>query len=402
MATYQPLVSSLSVSYDDGRGTGRAAPHARMNGQLTDHPLVELIHEISEARLSGALRLAREHARAAIYFDGGQVVAALSNLRALRLVEMLRRSHAVEEARLSALVREGMSDEQVGLMLLRVGLLDEAALKMVQERRSKEVLRELLRWTEGEWSFDPRVRLTGLQQGGHVNVSGFMVEASRNLAPDFASSRVRDDETLTPVVDMQQKIEEGGVQLLPVEAFVLSRVYEPLRLSEVVMLSGLPEEETRRAVYVLALGGLIERTGRAHVLPEEVLRQAAAPRTAPTPDAQATSPQTAQQTVAREQTPPAPEPDTRGTIEELLTRARGATHYEVLGVPRSASAEQVKRAYYSHARRLHPDRFRRDADEELRQRIDTAFARIAQAYDTLKESSMRAAYDLKLSKKRGG
>src|SRR5205807_8247496 len=96
------------------------------------------------------------------------------------------------------------------------------------------------------------------------------------------------------------------------------------------------------------------------------------------------------------------EADTRGTVEELFARAQGATHYEVLGVARSASADEVKRAYYSHARRFHPDRFRRDADADAQQRIDAAFARIAQAYEALKDSSLRAAYDLKLSKQRGG
>lgn len=370
-----------------------------MNGQLTDHPLAELIHEISDARLSGALRLAREHVRAAVYFDAGQIVAALSNLRASRLIEVLRRSRAVEEARLSALVREGMSDEQVGLLLLRAGLIDEAALKALQERRSKELLRELLRWTDGEWSFDPRVRLTGLQQGGCVDASAYLVEAARSLPPEFVRSRVSDDETLAPAADVQEKL-GGGLQLLPAEAFVLSRVYEPMRLSEVVTLSGLPEEETRRAVYVLALGGLVERRGRARALPLAAAQQAAQRVTpsAPVPPRQ----EPTRQTGEREQVPTEPAPDALGTVDELLERARGATHYEVLGVRRSATADEVKRAYYSHARRLHPDRFRRDASEELRQQIDASFARIAQAYETLKDASLRAAYDLKLSKQRGG
>ncbi len=95
---------------------------------------------------------------------------------------------------------------------------------------------------------------------------------------------------------------------------------------------------------------------------------------------------------------PEPEPDRQGTVEELFKLARGATHYEVLGVARTASADEVKRVYYAHARRLHPDRFRRDADEGQRQRIDAAFAKVAQAYETLKDASLRAAYDLKLSK----
>jgi curved DNA-binding protein CbpA len=94
----------------------------------------------------------------------------------------------------------------------------------------------------------------------------------------------------------------------------------------------------------------------------------------------------------------AAESDPRAAVEELLERARGATHYAVLGVAHTAPPDEIKRAYYSLARRLHPDRFRRDADEALRQQIDAAFARIAQAYETLKDAGRRAAYDLKLSK----
>ena len=356
-----------------------------MNGRLSDHPLAELVQEISDARLSGVLRLERERAKGAVYFDGGRVAAALSNLRAFRLVEVIRRSGAADPARLNTHVGEGASDEQVGLVLMRTGVLDEVSLKKIQERQSKEVLFELLRWTDGEWSFDPRVRLAGLQQGGHhLEVSTLLVESARALPPEFVAARTRDEEQLAPAADMQEKI-ESGMRLQPSEIFVLSRVYTPLRLGEVIAVAGLPEEETRRAVYVLGLAGLLERPDRPRALETEAVRQAAA----------AQQQQQARPTGEREGLPETP---TEGTAEELLTRALGANHYEVLGVARSATPEEVKRVYYTHARRLHPDRFRRDADEEQRQRIDAAFAKVTQAYETLKDASLRAAYDLKLSK----
>src|SRR5215218_1394056 len=95
-------------------GSLKGRPHSSMNGRLSDHPLAELVREISDARLSGALRLERESAKAAVYFDGGQVAAAVANARALRLVEVLRRSGAVDPQKLYLAVGERMSDERAG------------------------------------------------------------------------------------------------------------------------------------------------------------------------------------------------------------------------------------------------------------------------------------------------
>ncbi|MFL6257949.1 MAG: DUF4388 domain-containing protein [Pyrinomonadaceae bacterium] len=372
-----------------------------MNGRLSDQPLAELVREISDARLSGALRLERERAKAAVYFDDGQVAAAVSNARALRLVEVLRRSGAVDASRIYAAVDEKMSDERAGAELLHAGLLDEPGLRRLQERQTREVLVEVLRWTNGQWSFDPRVRLANAYTA-RPDVSGLLAEAARTLPRELIAARMRGDaQTIAPVEGFEEKM-SSGLRLLPEEAFVMSRIYAPTRLGEVVAVSGLTEEETRKSVYVLALGGLLTRTGGTRILPAEALTLAAQQRAAAAAVA-AEAPATESPRPAVEREPKSatePEPDKHGTVEELLKRAAGATHYEVLSVARSATSDEVKRAYYAHARRLHPDRFRRDADEETRQRIDAAFARIAQAYDTLRDSALRAAYDLKLAKKK--
>jgi DnaJ-domain-containing protein 1 len=310
---------------------------------------------------------------------------------------VLRRSGAVDAGRLYAAVGERMSDEQAGIALVSSGVLDESGLKRLLERQSKEVLGEVLRWADGEWKFDARVRLAG-RQVVRLDASGLLAESARTLPPALVAARMRGAaETIAPAEGFEEKM-ISGLRLLPAEAFVMSRIYAPTTLGEVIAVSGLPEEETRRAVYVLALGGLLTRAGGPRILPAEALTLAVQQHAAAAAEAHA--PETPRTTADAERERPAePEPDKTGTVEELLALARGATHYEVLGVTRSASAEDVKRAYYTHARRLHPDRFRRDADEGMRQRIDAAFARVAQAYEVLSDSALRAAYELKLAKK---
>jgi curved DNA-binding protein CbpA len=87
---------------------------------------------------------------------------------------------------------------------------------------------------------------------------------------------------------------------------------------------------------------------------------------------------------------------TQESIEAFLDRLRRAeSHYDVLGVESTASAAELKSAYYDLARRYHPDRFRKTAPA-LVTRLESAFARITQAYDTLRDDQLRASYNAKL------
>ena len=61
-------------------------------------------------------------------------------------------------------------------------------------------------------------------------------------------------------------------------------------------------------------------------------------------------------------------------------------YYAILGVERSASDEQIKKAYRHLARKYHPDVSKDPAGEEK-------FKDAAEAYKTLKDASARAAYD---------
>ncbi len=61
-------------------------------------------------------------------------------------------------------------------------------------------------------------------------------------------------------------------------------------------------------------------------------------------------------------------------------------YYQVLGVPREASAEEIQRAYRQLARRHHPD-VNKNPDAEDR------FKEISEAYDTLSDPDKRRRYD---------
>src|SRR5919202_1210587 len=123
-----------------------------MNNQLSEQPLAELLREISQCAMSGTLRLARNRVQAVIYAREGAVIYARTNLRAQRV------------------------------------------------RQATDVLRPLLLWTDGTWSFDPRARLAE-ETAGSVPLAELLIEAARRLPADFVAARLRDEDSFAPAAE---------------------------------------------------------------------------------------------------------------------------------------------------------------------------------------------------------
>ena len=357
-----------------------------MKGKLADQPLAELTREISVKSLSGTLRLEHERAQTAVYFENGQVVYAASNLRTLRLREYLIKRARVSESVL-ARFENNLSDVDCARALAASGILRQKDIEALLTILVSDVLRVALLWTEGVWEFDERARLAD-----SVNLSldtgTLLREAAQRMPSPFVSQRFRNAaEMISRASDVSPTS-----NLSPGEGFILSRLDHNLKLAELIMLSGLPEIEARRAIYGLALSGLARREYWQNAFrtesPQPGKEQVAAPAVSTAANSQPVQSDSWVSASVEDE-----------GLNSFLQRLRNAeNYYEVIELPLTADSTEIKEAYYAMARRYHPDRFHLKSGTKLHAEISSAFARVTQAYETLTDPSARGVYDQTLQR----
>jgi curved DNA-binding protein CbpA len=80
-------------------------------------------------------------------------------------------------------------------------------------------------------------------------------------------------------------------------------------------------------------------------------------------------------------------------IEQLYSLASEERYYDLLGIERTATAEQIRQSYHSISRQWHPDRFfRRDLGNH-QEKLEFLFMEITKAYRTLSAADSRLDYD---------
>jgi curved DNA-binding protein CbpA len=340
-------------------------------GQLSERPLAELIRELVDAKLSGAVRLSNGPAKVVVYFEKGELLFAASNLRAHRLREVFKRN-ATAEAQVDEFP-SATSDEELGAALVQKGTITTAVLQEMRSAQATDVLRVALLWTAGQWSFDQRVRVAGDLRVA-IDVSRLLLESARHLPLDYIKPRVGAGATTYSI------IKRDDIPLSPTEALTLTRVTETNDDVTFAHLArkGLREEDALRGIYSLRVAGVLYPGNYQAALGD------APPIRAATKEVKKAKP------VA----PTTAEADVNG----LFVRLNSAkTHYEVLNVGTAAELTEIKNAYHDLARRFHPDRFHQS---DLRARIESAFARIGRAYETLSDEKRRKDYDKTAATKR--
>jgi DnaJ-domain-containing protein 1 len=178
--------------------------------------------------------------------------------------------------------------------------------------------------------------------------------------------------------------------------FILSRVDGVTTLGQILLLVPFDEPKTIALLLRLWEEGAFDLPGRKRPTPPPPVTATAAttvtPPTTPTPTPAPRAPTRAPEP------PESSEPvdltaEQRTRIDSFFAELDTRDAFALLGVPRTADAKEVKRAYFKLSKDFHPDRFYGKQLGPYKDRLTKIFQALRAAFDLLSDPERRRAYE---------
>jgi tetratricopeptide (TPR) repeat protein len=343
-------------------------------GNITERPVGRIFREMATSAQSGVLRLNRGKQARAVVFEKGAAVFAVSNAPEHQLDALLVGKASLTREQAAQARAQIAKETELGRKLIDLGMLDSSALESAVHEQVERILHSILLWHEGEYVLDTSAR-AAYEVPLRVPMGKLLVEAGRKASAEEARVLLGPPDA-TFVVSGNAAPVQGAV-LTSVDGFLLSRISHPMTVEEICEVSGVPEEQTLPMLYALVAAGFVERAGDSGGAVEPSNQE-------PT----AANPNPASEELSID--------ELRQSLDQTLSDFRMADHYEVLGISRDASFADVKKAYYALAKKYHPDRHHMASETDIRAKLESIFASVSRAYETLKDSGPRTDYDSRL------
>jgi len=420
-----------------------------MNGDLAQRALIDVLADVQRRQASGVLRIQKDATTRQIFIDAGIMIRfAVSTLPTESITALFRNRGALTDEQLRQATAAKLQDELLGTTIARLGLITKENLTELTREHIHRVVLGALAMREGTYEFQAGALPFREQLDGGLSTPEILLEWVRAL-PDADAIRRRFG-SLEARVMMSPRPPEGyqAIKLNPAEGFIMSRVDGRTSAAEICMVSPMGEDTTVRALFGLALAGILTMPEGAVEIPLHPAAPAPRPGTAPRTTAPASSPAVgapraptnggaaAAPQTGTKQGPSAPRPGARPAglakpvgaragashparrpapsmaprrVTSVIERVRPATPaelesemlqrfeqmrdqdlYQILGVAAGSPSDDVRRAYYGLAKKFHPDKFTR---EDMKAKAEKVFAHITEAYSTLSNAETRTKYD---------
>ncbi|MDI6872811.1 MAG: DUF4388 domain-containing protein, partial [Actinomycetota bacterium] len=232
-----------------------------LKGSLKDFSLPDLFQLLNFGKKNGTLNLIRGQARGYICFRNGEVFFATTNWKRQSLGMKLLGAGIITRAQLEEaleLQKTTARGQRLGQLLIRLGYITKEQLEVFVEEQIQDAVFEMLRWTDGEFEFQPGVVFPEEDIGLSISTEELIMEGSRRLDEwNRIEKKIPNLDAVFKMTSMQGR-EAAQISLTPEEWMVLTHVDGEKTVRQIVELTGMSTLHTCKILYGLISSGLLE------------------------------------------------------------------------------------------------------------------------------------------------
>ncbi|MEK7238462.1 MAG: DUF4388 domain-containing protein, partial [Nitrospirota bacterium] len=349
----------------------------KLSGSLKDFQLTDILIGIQRSTKTGILEIKSGSTVREIFIENGDMIFATSNNEDDRLGEILVKEGKItlEEYNQSSLLLM-KTGERLGKILVELGCLTPKELFEVVRHQTEEIILSLFSLQEGRFEFQEkpipqREEIITLR----ISVANIIYHGIKRIT-NFAHIK-----QMCPPIDYVLNISPNPMDIFQaltledVDKNILSYVNGLYSIKIILLLSPVKDFETLKTICALLSVGLIK-----------IKREDETPIKLPI------------EYTFGEPEEKAPD-EFLGRIEEMYKKCGALGYYEVLGVGKDASSEEIKKAYYKLSKEFHPDKHFYFPAHDIKGKLMKILFYTTEAYETLSHPGKRVEYNVSLSLK---
>ena len=314
----------------------------------------------------GALLSEAGKVKRLVFFEGGDLVGARSSEPSERLGSILVETGRITKEQLAKAVTFIRSGQKLGQILVELDYLKGGEIEGFVRRQILDVACAMLTVKPTRLVFSERIEVDAITLSP-VSIGDVFLEAVNRLE-DIQGFRQR-----VLIADCVPEQTEGalgiasGMRLSEEQAVVLDLIDSRSSIQEIAKRSPIPVDETMRILIAF------HESGAMSIRRNE--KQAASKRPSPEPA-------------------PAVSVDPRqAELTELYNDVQCQNHWQVLGLERAASYQDVDRSYRKLLERLAPEAWAHNPDPEVQEKLSFVRARVKEAFLTLSSQTSAQVYE---------
>ena len=339
-------------------------------GRFTLYPLSDILIGLQRTLKTGVLNVTYGPINKKVYVRHGNVISAASNYEKDRLGDVLLKSRRINKKQYDkAAEMKRKSGACYTDILLHMGYIKPPEVARATELQTRRIIGSLFVMRDAEFEFieGPLPSLDAIKL--NLSVADLIYRAVKKNA----DVELLDNYLLDSVVDFSSNPLNlfQNIRFTTADKAVLSYVDGKTSIRDIVLLSKVGRANPLKAIYALLEARFlrIKEKGESPsgIQQEEVLGRSGKGDIL-----------------------------TNAEIERIYSEYKDLDHYSILGLDRSCTADEIKKAYYRAARRYHPD-MHLQMPEDIKRMLIEIFTSVTNAYLTLTDPAKKKEYDCSIA-----